>query len=349
MELDKNLKSMLPEELSELLKSMNQPSYRAKQIFKWLHSGVRTWDEMTDVPKSLKSMMSESYSLGNPEIVKRQLSKDGTIKYLFELEDGNCVETVLMKYAHGNSVCVSTQAGCRMGCVFCASTIAGLVRNLTPGEIIGQIIAAQRDSGYKISNIVLMGTGEPLDNMENVMKFITLVNHPEGLNIGQRHISLSTSGLCEKIDILAELKLQITLSVSLHAPFDEIRNNIMPVNRAYGVEKLITTCERYFEKTGRRISYEYAMIKDVNDSEECAKKLASLLKGSGSHVNLIPLNSIEESPLKPSKPETVRRFQDTLTKAGITATVRRKLGSDIDASCGQLRRKYQKNKEERNG
>lgn len=345
---DNNLKSMLPEELEELMFSLGQPKYRALQFFRRIQGGALSWENFTDIPKLLRSELADKYTLGNPQIVRRQVSKDGTIKYLFELSDGNCVETVLMKYIHGTSVCVSTQVGCRMGCVFCASTLAGLARNLSPGEIIGQIISAQRDSGYKVSSIVLMGTGEPLDNMENVLKFIELVNHPEGMNIGQRHISLSSCGLCEKIEKLAEKKLQITLSISLHAPTDEIRNKLMPINKAYGVEKLLNTCRDYFEATGRRISYEYAMIKDVNDSEDCARTLARLLTGTSSHINLIPLNSIEESPLKPSKPETVRRFQEILGKAGLTATVRRKLGSDIDASCGQLRRKYQSDRGERN-
>lgn len=242
-----------------------------------------------------------------------------------------------MRYKHGNTVCVSSEIGCAMGCAFCASTIGGLVRRLTPAEILSQVIFTQKDSGLPISNIVLMGIGEPLDNFDNVMRFLELVNHPDGMNIGMRHISLSTCGLTEKIDKLADLQLQLTLSVSLHAPDDETRSQIMPVNRAVGVEKLMATCRRYFEKTGRRISYEYAMIDGVNDSDEQADLLASHLKGMPSHVNLIPLNDVRESKLKPSK--RVAAFQKRLESHGITATVRRKLGGDIDASCGQLRRK----------
>jgi 23S rRNA (adenine2503-C2)-methyltransferase len=276
---------------------------------------------------------------------KQESALDGTIKYLWELGDGNCIETVLMRYKHGNTVCISCQVGCRMGCAFCASTLAGKVRDLTPAEMIDQVLFTQLDSGAPISNIVLMGIGEPLDNYDTVMKFLKLVNHPDGMNIGMRHISLSTCGLTDKIDKLAQLELQLTLSVSLHAPDDETRSRIMPVNRAVGVEKLMDTCRRYFQTTGRRISYEYAMIDGVNDSDAQADLLAKLLKGQPGHVNLIPLNEVEESPLKPSK--RVAAFQKRLESHGITATVRRKLGGDIDASCGQLRRKAMR--EERKG
>ena len=268
---------------------------------------------------------------------------DGTIKYLWELADGNCIETVLMRYQHGNTVCVSSQVGCRMGCAFCASTLAGRVRDLTPAEMVDQVLFTQLDSGAHISNIVLMGIGEPLDNFDTVMRFLTLVNHPDGLNIGMRHISLSTCGLTEKIDKLAQLGLQLTLSVSLHAPDDETRSKIMPINRSVGVDKLMETCRRYFKTTGRRISYEYAMIDGVNDSDHQADLLAGLLKGLPGHVNLIPLNDVEESPLKPSR--RVAQFQKRLENQGVTVTVRRRLGSDIDASCGQLRRKAMKEKQ----
>ena len=266
--------------------------------------------------------------------------EDGTIKYLWRLADGNCVESVLMRYRHGNTVCISCQVGCRMGCAFCASTIAGKVRDLTPAEMLDQVLFTQIDSGVPVSNIVLMGIGEPLDNFDTVLRFLTLVNHPDGLNIGMRHISLSTCGLVDEIDKLAQYGLQLTLSVSLHAPDDETRSKIMPVNRAVGVEKLVETCHRYFNKTGRRVSYEYAMISGVNDADWQADLLAKWLKGAPAHVNLIPLNEVEESPLKPSR--RVAAFQKRLEGHGVTVTVRRKLGGDIDASCGQLRRKAMK-------
>ncbi|MBQ6540774.1 MAG: 23S rRNA (adenine(2503)-C(2))-methyltransferase RlmN [Oscillospiraceae bacterium] len=335
-----NIKSMLPGEIGEALKNMGQPAYRGEQIFKWLHSGVTTFDEMTNLPKALREKLGEEYFITAPKILRKQVSKiDGTIKYLWELYDGNCVESVLMRYEHGNTICISSQVGCRMGCAFCASTIGGLVRCLEPSELIDQVLFAGLDSESKISNIVLMGIGEPLDNFDNVMRFLELVNHPLGLNIGMRHISLSTCGLTEKVDKLGDYNIQLTLSVSLHGPDDETRSKIMPVNRSTGVDKLLETCRNYFNKTKRRISFEYAMIDGVNDTPYHARLLAEKLKGTGSHVNLIPLNNVDESPLKPSKPETIRRFIEILEKNNINVTVRRKLGSDIDASCGQLRRK----------
>jgi 23S rRNA (adenine2503-C2)-methyltransferase len=276
-------------------------------------------------------------------VARKQVSKlDGTTKYLWELKDGNCVETVLMRYHHGNTVCISTEVGCLMGCAFCASTHGGLVRRLEPHEMLDQVLFTQVDSGLPVSNIVLMGIGEPLDNFDNVMRFLELVNSPEGMNISMRHISLSTCGLVPKIDLLAQKKLQLTLSVSLHAPNNEIRNTIMPVNKAYPIEELIDACKRYYQATSRRISFEYAMIDGVNDSQEDAKELLRRLKGLPAHFNLIPLNHVEESPLKPSSRNAVARFQKTLEDGGIPATVRRTLGGDIDASCGQLRRKYTK-------
>lgn len=333
--------SMTPEELAAWLKEQGEPAFRAKQIFHWLYRGVTSFDEMSDLSKALRQKLAEQCFLTVPKVARKQVSKlDGTIKYLWELSDGNCIETVLMRYQHGNTVCISCQVGCRMGCAFCASTLAGKVRDLTPAEMIAQVLFTQLDSGEPISNIVLMGIGEPLDNFDTVMKFLTLVNHPEGLNIGMRHISLSTCGLTDKIDKLAQYGLQLTLSVSLHAPDDETRSKIMPVNRSVGVEKLMETCRRYFQTTGRRISYEYAMIDGVNDSDWQADLLASRLKGTPGHVNLIPLNDVEESPLKPSR--RVAAFQKRLERHGITVTVRRKLGGDIDASCGQLRRKAMK-------
>ena len=333
-----DLKSMTIPEIEGYLAQLGEPKFRAKQIFVWMNKGVTSFDEMTNISKALREKLKEQCTLTALRVERKQVSRlDGTIKYLWRLEDDNCVETVLMRYKHGNTVCVSSEIGCAMGCAFCASTIGGLVRRMTPAEILSQVIFTQKDSGLPISNIVLMGIGEPLDNFDNVMRFLELVNHPDGMNIGMRHISLSTCGLTEKIDKLADLQLQLTLSVSLHAPDDETRSQIMPVNRAVGVEKLMATCRRYFEKTGRRISYEYAMIDGVNDSDEQADLLASHLKGMPSHVNLIPLNDVRESKLKPSK--RVAAFQKRLESHGITATVRRKLGGDIDASCGQLRRK----------
>ncbi len=333
-----DIKSMTQPELTAWLKELGEPAFRAKQIFKWLYRGVTSFEEMTDLSKALRLKLEETALLTPPTVAKKQVSQqDGTIKYLWELADGNCVESVLMRYQHGNTVCISCQAGCRMGCAFCASTIAGKVRDLTPAEMLDQVLFTQIDSGAPVSNIVLMGIGEPLDNFDTVLRFLTLVNHPEGLNIGMRHISLSTCGLVEQIDKLARYGLQLTLSVSLHAPDDETRSRIMPVNKGVGVEKLLETCRRYFDKTGRRISYEYAMIDGVNDADWQADLLAKRLKGAPAHVNLIPLNEVEESPLKPSR--RVAAFQKRLEGHGVTATVRRKLGGDIDASCGQLRRK----------
>ena len=339
----KHLRSMTQPELSQLLKELGQPAFRAKQVYTWLHKGVRSCEEMTNLPKALRDALDAEYPLVPPEVVRKQESqKDGTIKYLWKLSDGNCVETVLMRYHYGNTVCISTEVGCRMGCAFCASTLGGLVRKLEPFEMLDQVLFTQVDSGLPISHIVLMGIGEPLDNYENVMRFLELVNSADGMNISMRHISLSTCGLVPGINRLAEEKLQLTLSVSLHAPTDEIRNTIMPVNKAYPTEELLEACRSYYEKTGRRISFEYAMINGVNDTPEAAKTLLRRLKGLPAHMNLIPLNHVEESPLKPSTRQAVQRFQEILEQGGVPATVRRTLGSDIDASCGQLRRKYTK-------
>ena len=338
-----NLKSLTQPELAEILKELGQPPFRAKQVFAWLHKGVRSYDEMTNLPKPLRDALAKEYPICPPKVVRKQESRrDGTIKYLWELSDGNCVETVLMRYHYGNTVCISTEVGCRMGCAFCASTLGGLVRRLEPFEMLDQVLFTQVDSGLPVSHIVLMGIGEPLDNFENVMRFLELVNSPEGMNISMRHISLSTCGLVPKIDELAKRKLQLTLSVSLHAPNDEVRNKIMPVNRAYPSEELLAACRRYYAQTSRRISFEYAMIDGVNDSEEDARELLRRLKGLPAHFNLIPLNHVEESPLKPSSRAAVAKFQKILEDGGVPATVRRTLGGDIDASCGQLRRKYNK-------
>ena len=333
-----DIKFMNQAEMADYFRQLGEPAFRAKQVFQWLHRGAVSFDDMTNLSKGLREKLSGSCYITAPVVERKQVSaQDGTIKYLWKLRDGNCIETVLMRYHHGNTVCISSQVGCRMGCAFCASTLGGKVRNLTPSEMLDQVLFTQLDSGVPISNIVLMGIGEPLDNFDTVMRFLELVNHPDGLNIGMRHISLSTCGLAEKIDKLADLRLQLTLSVSLHAPDDETRSRIMPVNKAVGVERLFDTCHRYFEKTGRRISYEYAMIDGVNDSDWQADLLAKHLKGTPGHVNLIPLNEVKESPLKPSR--RVEAFQKRLEQHGITVTVRRKLGGDIDASCGQLRRK----------
>ena len=336
----KDIKSMNPAELEQDFKELGLQKFRAKQVFTWLHRGARSFDEMTNLSKDLRLRLSEQYEISSPEVVRKQESKkDGTIKYLWRMKDGNCVETVLMRYKYGNTVCVSSEVGCAMGCAFCASTLGGLVRRLTAGEILDQVLFTQIDSGQPVSHIVLMGIGEPLDNYDAVIRFLELVNHPDGMNISMRHISLSTCGLTERIDKLASLHLQLTLSVSLHAPDDETRNRIMPVNRSCGVDKLLETCRRYFAETGRRISFEYAMIDGVNDTRWHGELLAKKLAGKGAHVNMIPLNNVEESPLKPSSRENICRFQQILERSGITATVRRSLGGDIDASCGQLRRK----------
>ena len=337
-----DLKSMTLAEMQAMMKELGEPAFRAKQLFVWLHKGVTSFDGMTNLSKSLREKLEERYFITVPKVVRKQESKkDGTIKYLWELSDGNCVETVLMRYHHGNTVCISSEVGCPMGCAFCASTIGGLVRRLRPSEMVDQVLFTSLDSGLEISNIVLMGIGEPLDNYETVLRFLELVNSPDGMNIGMRHISLSTCGLVPRIERLAEENLQLTLSVSLHAPDNETRSRIMPVNRRYPLEELMPACRKYYEKTGRRISFEYAMIRGMNDTKEHGDRLIRLLRGLPCHVNLIPLNHVDESPLQPSLRQTVQAFQKQLEDSGITATVRRTLGSDIDASCGQLRRKHE--------
>ena len=341
--MSENLKSMTIPKIGAVLKELGQPAFRGKQVFSWLHKGVRSYDEMTNLPQALRVSLAEKYPICPPEVVRKQESaRDGTIKYLWKLQDGNCVETVLMRYHYGNTVCISTEVGCRMGCAFCASTLGGLVRRLEPYEMLDQVLFTQLDSGLPVSHIVLMGIGEPLDNFDHVMRFLELVNSPEGMNISMRHISLSTCGLVPKIDELAKRKLQLSLAVSLHGPTDEIRNKVMPVNKAYPIEVLMAACRRYYDATSRRIHFEYAMIDGVNDSPAEAKELLRLLKGIQAHINLIPLNHVEESPLKPSSKAAVAKFQKILEDGGISATVRRTLGGDIDASCGQLRRKYSK-------
>lgn len=335
---------MLPTELEAELAALGEPKYRAKQIFQWLSRGVRDFDEMTNLSKALREKLKTEYRLYRPQILSKQVSAlDGTIKYLWELYDGNSVETVVMSYKHGNTVCISSQVGCRQGCAFCASTIGGLVRSLSPSEILDEVLFSQIDSGMQISNIVLMGIGEPLDNFDNVMRFLELVNHPLGMNIGMRHISLSTCGITERFDDLANRDMQLTLSVSLHAPDDETRSKIMPANRGRGVEQLMEACRRYYEATGRRISFEYAMIDGVNDTEYHARLLARHAKSVCAHVNLIPLNHVEErQQFRPSTPGHMKAFIKILENSGVNVTVRRKLGGDVDASCGQLRRRIEK-------
>ena len=328
MEEKIDLRSLHPSEYPALMAALGQPAYRAKQIFRWLSRGVASFDEMSDLPLALRQTLAERCLLGAPEILRRQEAKDGTIKYLFGLRDGNSIESVLMRYDYGDSICLSTQAGCRMGCAFCASYDPARSRNLTAGEILEQVLFAQRDSGRKVSHIVLMGTGEPLDNYDNVMTFLRLVTHPDGLGLGMRHISLSTCGIVPRIRELAELRLQLTLSVSLHAPSDELRDRIMPVNKKYPLGVLMPACRDYFEKTGRRISFEYAMIAGFNDTPACADRLAALLRGMPAHVNLIPLNKVERSPLEPSSRDTIRRFQGRLESKNINATVRRNTPGD---------------------
>lgn len=335
-----DLKDLSFSELEEFLKENSEPKFRAKQIFSWLHKGAEDFSKMTDISKKTAEKLAEKCFISKLKIREKYVSKlDGTVKYLFSLEDGNCIESVVMRYKHGISLCISSQVGCRMGCAFCASTIGGLYRNLTAGEILNQVIFAQKDIGERISNIVMMGIGEPLDNYENVIKFLKNVNDPNGLNIGYRHISLSTCGRVDGMERLAKEDIPLTLSVSLHAPNNEIRNEIMPINKKYPVEVLIKACHSYIKQTSRRISFEYSLISGVNDSTENAKELAKLLKGMLCHVNLIPVNKVDERDFHKGKKEDILRFAKTLNDLGINATVRRELGSDINASCGQLRKK----------
>ena len=348
-----DLLSLLPAELEALLLSVCEPKYRAGQMFPQLHKGLSP-DEMTNIGKATRQKLSTAAEYHLPSVRRKLVSAlDGTVKYLFELRDGHCVESVVMRYNHGNTICISSQVGCRMGCKFCASTIGGKVRDLIPGELLGQVIAAQRDMGERISNVVMMGIGEPLDNYDHVMKFLRLVAHPDGLNIGYRHISLSTCGVVTGIRKLMEEDLPITLSISLHAPDDVTRSSIMPVNNRWGVDELLSACKAYYDKTGRRLSFEYTLIAGKNDTTEGASALANVLNRHlrtrtttmPIHVNLIPVNEVEETGFSRSSDEAVKAFAAVLEKRGIRATVRRKLGADINASCGQLRRAEQKMEE----
>ena len=326
------------DELSAVVSKLGQPSFRTGQIFSWLQSGVTHWDEMTNIPAVLRAKLAEGYYIVTANIKKRLESvTDDTVKYLYEMHDGELVESVLMKYNHGYSLCISTQVGCRMGCSFCATGLYGLTRNLTASEMLAQITSAERDKGIRVSNVVLMGMGEPLDNFDNVVRFLQLVSDERGLNIGMRHISLSTSGLVPGIYKLMEYKFPITLSVSLHAPNDELRSSIMKVNRSFGIESLMKACRDYIAVTGRRISFEYALIEGVNDSDRCAKQLAVLMRGMLCHVNLIPANPVKENSYKKPDRQRLEHFCKLLCSLGVNTTIRRTLGADIDASCGQLR------------
>lgn len=335
-----DLKSYTLTELKTVIKEMGLPQFRAGQIYSWLHEKrVSTFAEMSNLSVSLRSQLDQKFYINAIRIKKKLVSAiDGTVKYLYELQDGNCVESVLMHYHHGTSLCISSQVGCRMGCKFCASTLAGCVRNLTASEMLDEVYTAQANSGERVDGIVLMGIGEPLDNFDQVMKFLEILSSPQGLNLSLRHVSLSTCGLVDRIRELAQKKLQLTLSVSLHAPNDEIRNRSMPINRKYNIEQLLAACRYYFKVTGRRISFEYALIAGVNDAPEHARELASRLKGMGAHVNLIPVNPVKETGYKRGNRAEIERFRDRLEKLGINATIRRELGSDISAACGQLRR-----------
>lgn len=342
----KNIKDYNLPELKKELEVMGEKPFRAEQIFKWIfQEKIKSFDEMTNISLELREKLKENYTICNFEILRKQESKDGTIKYLFDVLDGNAIETVLMSYHHGYSICVSSQIGCKMGCKFCASTGINFIRNLTSGEIAEQILAVEQDANVRISNVVFMGIGEPLDNYENVINAIHIINNPKGLNIGARHISISTSGLVPKIYQLANEKIPCTLSISLHATNNEKRSSMMPVNNAYPIEELIQACKDYIKETNRRISFEYALAKDNNDNLNDAKELVKLLKGMLCHVNLIPINKIENGTFTKSSNENIMKFRDFLNDHGIVATIRRELGSDIDAACGQLRRKNLKKEE----
>ena len=335
-----DIRSMSLDALGELLTDLGQPKFRALQIFKWLQSGVESFDEMTNIPLNLRQKLEDISYIATVKALRRYVSKiDGTVKYVYELFDGELIESVLMKYEHGYTVCISTQVGCRMGCKFCASGIYGLTRNLTASEMLAQITYAQRDNNIRVSNIVMMGMGEPLDNFDNSVKFLKLVSDDNGLNIGLRHISLSTSGVVTGIKKLAEYNMPITLSISLHAPNDEIRSSSMPVNKKWNIDALLAACREYQKVTTRRISFEYALIEGVNDSDENAKELAARLKGIMCHVNLIPANPVKENTFKKPDRKAIIAFQKKLESYGITATIRRTLGADINASCGQLKKK----------
>lgn len=346
MENKIDLLSLLPEELMELVQSMGQPKFRGKQLWDWLYQPVDRFDQMTNLPKAFLAKLEETCFIDRLTVERKRISKDGTVKYLFRLRDGEFVESVFMRYKHGNTVCISTQVGCRMGCRFCASTLGGRVRDLFPSEMLGQVMGIERDLNEKISNIVLMGMGEPLDNYDNVLKFLRIVNRPEGRNIGMRHISLSTCGLVDQIHRLMEENLQINLSISLHAPNDDIRRQMMPIANRHTMEELLAACRDYANRTGRRIHFEYTVVHGVNDSEACARELATRLRGMLCHVNLIPVNPVKERGYTPPDKKSVQIFGKLLNNLGICATIRRTLGEDVDASCGQLRQRTIKENQE---
>jgi len=333
-----DIKSMSHEQLKEYFISIGEKPFRAKQVYTWAQSGIESFSQMTNISAALQKQLEEQFYIHSPRLLQKLSSDiDGTIKLLWQMHDGAAVESVVMQYAHGNTVCISSQVGCAMGCKFCASTIGGLVRNLNPSEIVDQVLFSQKETGQKISNVVIMGIGEPLDNFDNIMRFIELINSPDGMNIGARHISLSTCGILEKIDKLAEYKIQLTLSVSLHAPDDETRSALMPINKSTGVDELIKACQRYSKVTGRRVSYEYAMISGINDTKWHGELLAKKLRHTGSHVNIIPLSEVSGRSLSGSKMSVIKAFSKILTENGVNNTIRRSLGRDITASCGQLR------------
>ncbi len=341
----KNILDFTLDELKDWMDKNGESKFRAKQIFQWIYKkAVFNFDDMSNISKSTKEKLKENFYIQIPNVVKKYVSNiDGTEKFLFEYEDGNIIESVVMKYKHGNSICVSTQIGCRMGCKFCASTVDGVVRNLTSGEIIAQVLKAQKEIGDRISNVVLMGSGEPLDNYDNVIKFLKLINDEDALNIGQRHITLSTCGIVPKIKELADEKMQITLAISLHAPNNEIRKSMMPIANKYTLEELLDACRYYYRTTNRRITFEYALVKGVNDSRENAEELIRISKGMLCHINLIPVNEIKENNYERSKSKDIEEFKETLIKHGIETTIRREMGSDINGACGQLRRNYIRN------
>ena len=337
-----DIKSLELAELTEAMVRMGQPKFRGKQVYSWLHEKrVESFEEMSNLPAAFRQQLAQNYYINSLSIIRKLTSKiDGTQKYLLRLKDNNCVEAVLMKYKYGNSVCISTQVGCRMGCKFCASTLAGLVRSLEPSEMLDEIYTVTRDSGQRVSNVVLMGIGEPFDNYDNVMKFLHILSSPEGYNLSLRHLSLSTCGLVDRIYQLAEEKVGLTLSISLHAPNDEIRSQTMPINKRYPIDELLEACRYYFNKTGRRISFEYALIEGVNDEVRHANELADRLRGMRAHVNLIPVNPVKERGFKRGSRQRIEAFQKALEARGVNATIRRELGADINAACGQLRREY---------
>lgn len=335
-----NIRDLYYEELEEKLVEMGEKKFRAKQIFSWLYKGVESFDEMTDISKELIQKLKENFILNQVQLLNAQKSKDGTIKYLFQMNDGHAIESVLMKYKYGYTACISNQIGCKMGCNFCASAKIGFVRSLGPGEIVGQVLKVQKESGETVSNVVFMGIGEPLDNYDNVIKAIRILNDPKGLGIGARHISISTCGLVPKIRQLADENIQCNLCISLHSSHDHVRTDMMPINKVYNIHEVIEACKEYIAKTNRRITFEYALVDGVNDSREDAIHLSRLLRGMLCHVNLIPVNKIKGGKYEKSSTEKILSFRDTLNERGIVATVRRELGSDISAACGQLVRDH---------